>query len=141
MGWFGKKKFSEPARKAALARACKIITMQIQVSSGASEVYEKLHTYFALGYCFGVLQASIESLTQDNLSETEYATHISEGLGVVFESPEHGQRQYAVSRKYLEVEEFKAGQVEGATEYINILNGKSERPYELAMFLHNSTIK
>jgi hypothetical protein len=140
MKFFTKKKFSESDRKAVLAQACRIVSMQIEASAAASDLYEKLHTYFALGYSFGALQASIETLTDKEISESEYSSHISEGFGVIYSSHTHGKKMYEVSRSHLNNSEFKSGQTEGINEYINILNKKTERPYELALYLHNSSI-
>lgn len=131
--WLFKKK---DERKAALDKACKLLAMQIQVSAGVEDFFKKTHTHWSLGYCFGMLQASLEVAEPNaKLSEEDYRSHVGAGLDIVYGDDKRVMKYYETSRRSFNDPAFHDGRLAGSNEYVEVLNKKGDRAYELAKYL------
>lgn len=135
MKWFSKGKSTEKDRLKGLELGTQIIQMQFQLGGGLPEFYSRSHSQYALGYYFGVYQAALEIANPGDISSEEYDVHIREGFSAAFHSERMGNENYKMIRNYIEQAECLAGRSDGAQEYLDIYQRKSDRPYALAQFL------
>jgi hypothetical protein len=126
------------ARKSALDEACRLLMMQLLDTRDADRFIDDPQELWPLGYCFGMLQASLESVdSKVELSQSDYKTHISSGFGTVFADEAFGVIQYRVGLSSMSDEKFHAGRVTGATEYVEMLSTNTRRAYELSKYINN----
>lgn len=135
MKWFGKGRAKEAQRVKGIELGTKIIHMQFELGGQLAEFYDRCHTHYALGYCFGVYQASLEVVYTDSLKDSDYDAHIREGFCKAFLSEKVGSHNFDQIRRHIDNPECMTGRGNGASEYINIYKGTVDRPYELAQFL------
>ena len=135
MGWFSKAKSEEKSRVESIELGTRIIHMQFELGGALKEFYARSHTYYALGYCFGVYQAAIEVAKNGKVSAEEYDAHIRQGFAAAFLSERMGNENFSRIRNHIQHAECLAGRVDGAQEYLDIYQKKEERPYALAQFL------
>ena len=138
MSWFAPKRFKEKDRMNALASATDIALIQIQIGAHGEALYEKMHTYYAMGYLFGLFQASLESITAKELTQEDYTSHISQGFEKAYVTAKYGREIFATAHKHSAHPQFRSGQVDGAQDYVGTLNEKDFKPTCLAEFLINS---
>lgn len=130
------------ARQLALDKACRLLTNQIQGSAAIDQFFEKSHNLWALGYCFGMLQASLEVADPEaKLSDSEYRSHIGAGLGLVYANEAFGVVQYHVGLSSMDNDQFHAGRIAGATEYVQVLNAKGDQAHELLRYLKTAKLE
>jgi len=124
------------ARKNALDKACRLLTMQLLGAKDGDRFIEDEKDLWPLGYCFGLLQASLEAVdAKAQLGRSDYESHITDGFGLVFADVAFGVIQYRVSLSSMDDPKFHAGRIAGATEYVQVVNAKAERAYGLSRYL------
>lgn len=129
-------------RQAALEQACKLITTQIHAASGIDDFFKKSKNLWALGYCFGMLQASLEAAdTEAKLYELDYQSHISTGLGRVYAEENLALLFYRVGLSSMGIDRFHEGFVAGATELVQVLNTKSDQAHGLLHYLRAAKVE
>lgn len=129
-------------RQAALEQACKLITTQVHAASDIDNFFRKSKNLWALGYCFGVLQASLEAAgTKAKLHERDYQSHISIGLGRVYAQENLAPLFYRVGLSSMGIDQFHEGRVAGATELIQVLNTKSDQAHGLLHYLKTTKVE
>lgn len=135
MSWFRKGDSIEKSRVQGIELGTSIIHMQFRLGGALKEFYSRSHTYYALGYCFGVYQASLEVAKSGKVTAEEYDTHIRQGFAAAFLSERMGNENFERIRGCIQQNECLSGRVDGAQEYLDIYQRKAERPYALAQFL------
>ena len=135
MSWFRKGKSEEKSRIEGIELGTRIIHMQFELGGALKEFYARSHTYYALGYCFGVYQAALDIVKKGNVSGEEYDAHIRQGFAAAFLSDRTGNENFNAIRNHIEHAECLAGRLDGTQEYLDIYQRKETRPYALAQFL------
>ncbi|WP_273232829.1 hypothetical protein [Pseudomonas kuykendallii] len=126
------------ARKSALDEACRLLIMQLLSTTDADRFVEDSDDLWPLGYCFGMLQASLESVDpKEKICQSDYQKYISSGFGAVFSDEAFGVIQYRIGLSSMSDAQFHAGRVTGATEYVQALNTNTKRAYELSKYMKN----
>ncbi|MDD1015519.1 hypothetical protein [Pseudomonas rubra] len=139
---FGNPLKNKKARMTALDKACRLLTMQLLGAKESERFIEDGKSRWPLGYCFGLLQASLEALDATvTPQQSDYDSHIKTGFGRVFGDEAFGVIQYHVSLSSWRDEQFQAGRIAGATEYVQIWNTKSDRAFGLAQYLSGNAQK
>ena len=123
-------------RQTALNEACQLLTKQIHSASEIDQFFEKAHNKWALGYCFGMLQASLESSDiSAKLTDSDYQDFISTGLGAVYANEIQGLLQYRIGLSSMNNTDFHDGLLVGATEYVQVVNAKGNIACGLSRYL------
>ncbi len=135
MKWFTRGKSIEKERLKGIELGTKIIHMQFQLGGCLPEFYSRSHSYYSLGYCFGVYQAGLEIVKTGDISGAEYDAHIRQGFAATFLSERVGNENFDGIRRHIYQAECNAGREDGISEYVTIYKNNSERPYALAQFL------
>lgn len=138
MGWFTPKRFKEKDRIKALEAATIISMIQIEIGAHGKAMYEKMHTYYALGYLFGLYQASLETIPSTELTQEDYTSHISQGFEKAYLTAKYGREMFDTASKHSGHPQFRTGVVDGAKDYVGTLNDKGYKPTLLAEFLLHS---
>lgn len=126
------------ARKSAFDKACRLLTMQLHGANESDRFVDG--DLWPLGYCFGMLQASLEAVdAKARLKQTDYESYISNGFGLVFADEAFGVIQYRVSLSNMADERFQAGRYAGLSDYVQVVNAKSDRSYGLSRYLNAQT--
>lgn len=127
---------NKKTRMIALDKACRLLTMQLLGAKESDRFIEDGKSRWPLGYCFGLLQASLEALDATvTPQQSDYDSYIKAGFGRVFGDEAFGVIQYRVSLSSWRDEHFQEGRVAGATEYVQLLNAKADRAFGLAQYL------
>lgn len=125
------------ARRNALDKAVRLLTMQLLVAKGGDRFVNEGSDLWPLGYCFGFLQASLETVdAKARLNQFDYESHITEGFGLAFADEAFGVIQYRVSLASMQDEKFNAGRIAGASEYTHLMNTSTDRVYGLSRYLN-----
>lgn len=115
------------ARKLAMDKACALISSQIQAASGIDGFFEKSQNLWALGYSFGMLQASLEADDlKTNFTQSEYREHIGTGLGIVYANDALGVVYFHVGLSSMGNDQFESGQYAGGSEYLRVIQDNAE---------------
>ncbi|HGO9799612.1 TPA: hypothetical protein ACLEB8_004800 [Pseudomonas aeruginosa] len=129
-------------RQASLEHACRLITKQMHAASGIDDFFNKSKNLWALGYCFGMLQASLETADAEaKLQDSDYQVHVSSGLGRVYAEENLGLLFYRVGVSSMRLDQFHQGRIAGATEFVQVLNVKGDQAHGLLHYLRAAKLE
>lgn len=130
------------SRTASLDRACMVLCAQMQNASGVDEFMKKAKNLWALGYCFGMLQASLETVDPEaKLDKLDYQKHVGAGLGRVYADEALARLYFEVGVSSMRIEQFHEGRIAGATEYLKLHNEKSVQASGLTQYLRKAKVE
>ncbi|KSQ21754.1 hypothetical protein APB26_32760 [Pseudomonas aeruginosa] len=119
-----------------------VLCAQIQNANGVEDLFKKTRNLWSLGYCFGVLQASLEAHELEaKLERIDYQNHVGVGLGRVYVNEALGRLYYEVGVSSMRIEQFHDGLIAGVTEYVKLLNEKTVQASGLTQYLRMAKVE
>lgn len=124
------------ARKKALEKAGRLLMMQLLGLDSSERFVDEASDRWPLGYCFGMLQASLEAAEPTaKLAQADYRSHISSGFGAVFDDEAFGVIQFRVSVASMGDAQFQDGCAAGIAEYVELFNSGRNQAHVLSHYL------
>ena len=135
MSLFSKKKPPQNPLETGMQLGVEIIDMQLRLAANSKDFYDRLHTDYALGYCFGIYQAALEVVEKGSISAETYNKYIRTGFIRTFANENIGTRNFDYIRQRIQQPDCAVGRNDGAAEYVEFYNKKTTRGYALVQFL------